>query len=132
MKNRKPHFRPGAPASALVTLATAPNAVARPSGARVALKITESEAARCGLLDRWQAAMQRRRKREQKIKQVLALLNGFISRLLAKAKTEEWSQRELAAKIGIPETTFRRIRGHAVNPLVWLPKIEAAAARLNL
>jgi hypothetical protein len=57
MKIRKTHFRPGVPASALVTPATAPKAVAQPSGARVALKITESEAAKCGLLNRWQAAI---------------------------------------------------------------------------
>ena len=49
--------------------------------------------------------------------------------LVAKAESEQWSQRKLAGKIGIPETTFRRLRAQQVDPFAWLPKIEAAVAR---
>jgi len=94
-------------------------------------RMTESEAAKCGLLDRWEAAMKRRQEREEKKRRIQKLLDKAITQLLEKARAEEWSQRQLAAKIAIPETTFRRIRDRRVNPLAWLAKIEAALSKLK-
>ena len=115
----------------MLTLPTAPNAVAQTGEPLVAFRLTQSEAAKHGLLERWQAAMKRRAKRTQKKQTAFLRLNESLVKLLARAETEEWSQRKLAEKIGIPETTFRRIRANQVNPFVWLPKIESAAFRLT-
>lgn len=114
-----------------MTLETAPKAVAQPQRAVVAFRFTESEAAKYGLLARWQSARQRRQRRDEKRRQAQDRLSSSISRLIAKAEAEQWSQRQLAAKIGVPETTFRRIRDQKVHPLTWLPRIEAALARLD-
>jgi ribosome-binding protein aMBF1 (putative translation factor) len=112
--------------------ASAPKAVAQPQDARVTFRLNQSQAAKIGLLDRWESAMRRRRPRDEKKRQAMTRLNESISRLLEMAKAEEWSQRQLAAKIAIPETTFRRLRSQNVNPLVWLPKVEAALLRLTV
>jgi phosphoglycolate phosphatase-like HAD superfamily hydrolase len=119
------------PPSAPTPLATAPKAVAQPLRARVTFRLAESEAAKYGLLDRWQAAMHRRQQREAKKREAQARLNQSIGRLLELAGAEQWSQRQLAAQIAIPETSFRRIRDEKVNPLAWLPKVETALARLH-
>lgn len=119
------------PPSAPITPATAPKAVAQPLGARVTFRLTGSEAAKFGLLDRWRAAVERRRQREAQKRAALVQFAETVSSLLAKAAAAQWSQRQLAAKIGIPETTFRRIKNQKVKPLVWLPKVEAALASLN-
>ena len=105
--------------------------MAQPSVARVTFRLTESEAAKFGLLGRWQAAFKRRKERELRKAQTQTLLAACVHQLLAKAQREEWSQRQLAGKIAIPETTFRRIRAQRVDPFVWLPKLEAALKLLN-
>jgi DNA-binding XRE family transcriptional regulator len=119
----------------MLTLPSGATAYAPHPGARVAFLLTESEAAKCGLLERWQAAVWRREQRKQKQKQAKRVafltLNENISRLLTKADQEEWSQRKLAGLIGIAPRTFRRIRSNQVNPFIWLPKIESAAFRLT-
>ena len=71
------------------------------------------------------------RLREQKKLEAQTRLNAFIARLLEMASAQTWSQRRLAAKIAIPETTFRRIRDGKVNPLAWLSKVEMALHRLK-
>lgn len=120
---------PGA-ASAVVARATAPKPVAQPQQARVSFQFTESEAAKCGLLARWQSAIRRREARAAKKHLALTVLTDSVSSLFARAETEGWSQRRLAARLAIPETTLRRIRDRQVNPLTWLPKLQAAQRRL--
>jgi ribosome-binding protein aMBF1 (putative translation factor) len=120
------------PDSAPTTLETAPNAVAQPREARVAFRLTESEAGTHGLLERWRLAIKKRQIRQEKRIRDIATLNGCVSRLIIKAEEEGWSQRQLAAKIQIPETTFRRIRDQKVEPLIWLPKIMGAMSKLQI
>jgi hypothetical protein len=114
----------------VLALATAPNAVEQPQRATVAFRLTASEAAKYGLSDRWQAAINRRQLRAQKRKAAAEQLNALAARLVTKAQAEEWSERKFAAKTGIPATTFRRIRAGQVDPFKWLPALRAAAARL--
>jgi hypothetical protein len=120
------------PISAPTTLTTAPKAVAQPQRTRVTFRLTELEAEKCRLGARWRAAMERRLKFNVRMVQARFILNEAIAVLLAKAAAEQWSQRQLAARIGIPETTFRRIRDQQVDAMVWLPKVSAALARINI
>jgi ribosome-binding protein aMBF1 (putative translation factor) len=60
-----------------------------------------------------------------------AELQRSVDTLLTRAQTEEWSQRELARRAGIPETTLRRLRHGKADPLTWLPRIHPALARLT-
>jgi len=119
------------PPSATNTPATAPKPVAQPQRARVTFRLTEPEAAKCGLLDRWRTAMVRRQHRAARKQHAQAQLAEAVSGLVARATAEHWSQRQLAAKMLIPETTFRRIRNQQVDPLLWLPKVAAAVAKLS-
>jgi ribosome-binding protein aMBF1 (putative translation factor) len=119
------------PASALLTRVTAANALPRPLEARARLAITESEAAKIGILDRWRAAMDRRQERQAKKITTTTHLNDCLADLLRKAQAEGWSQRQLALKIEIPDRTFRRIRKQQIDASVWLPKLTAALERLN-
>jgi ribosome-binding protein aMBF1 (putative translation factor) len=107
---------------------SAPKPVAQPSRSTVTLRFTESEAIKHGLLDRWQAVMRRREARAKKIQDASEQLSALVSGLLQRAEAERWSQRTLAKKIGIPETTFRRIRAQQVDPFLWLPKLRATIA----
>jgi ribosome-binding protein aMBF1 (putative translation factor) len=79
--------------------------------------------------------MFRRKQRKEKVEQAKRVafltLDGLVRQLLAKAEQEDWSQRKLAAKIGITPRTFRRIRAGQVHPSTWLPKIESAVFRLK-
>lgn len=122
----------------MMTLQTAPSPVAQPQRAAVRLEITESEAACAGILDRWQAARKRQIEREarnarRRDRQVHAAqeLHESVLRLFQHAEAERWGQRKLAAQIGIPQTTLRRIRAQQVDALVWLPKVRAAINRLT-
>jgi ribosome-binding protein aMBF1 (putative translation factor) len=127
----KRRFNRTTPASAPLTLATAPKPVAQPRQALVTFRLTESQAAKLGFSDRWEAAMQKRRLREQKKMEAQTRLNASMSRLLEMARAQEWSHRQLAAKAMIPETTFRRILNSQVNPQVWVAKLETALSRLK-
>lgn len=120
------------PNSAPVSCEIAPKPVAQPSRSLVAFRLTESQAAKLGLRDRWLAAVKKREMRADKKRQAIDRLTEMVSRLLDRAQEEHWSQRQLAARIQIPETTFRRIRNGNVIAEEWLPKIEAALARLNM
>lgn len=57
-------------------------------------------------------------------------LERSVSQLLARAEIEEWSGRELARRVGIPERSLRRVRAGHVDPLAWLPRIKPALTRL--
>ena len=119
------------PPSAVITPATAPKAMARPSASRVTFRFTESQAAKFGLADRWRAAVQRRQLRDARKQAAAAQLQTAVAGLLAIADAQQWSQRQLTARIGIPQTSFRRIRRNQVDPLLWLEKLSAALVRIN-
>lgn len=58
-------------------------------------------------------------------------LQASVHQLLERAQQEEWSQRELSRRVGIPERTFRRIKDGKVSALAWLPKLQPAVQRLT-
>lgn len=120
------------PPSAVLTPATAQSAIARPSALTVTFRLTESEAEKYGLGNRWRAAMKKREKRQSKKQVAFLTLNATLLRLLDHAQVEQWSRRKLAAKIGIPETTLRWIQRGQADPLVWSAKLQAALDKLKM
>lgn len=122
---------PGA-ASAVMSRKNARGVVAQPSRRSVRLCITESEAAKIGILDRWQAAWQRKAGRAAQKQAVSNRLQNVLKQLSELAQVEKWSQRKLAAKIGLPESTLRDLRkGQSAEPAAMIPKLESALARLT-
>jgi hypothetical protein len=107
-------------------------ALPRPLCARIRLAITESEAAKLGILDRWQAAQLRQAKRALKQAWLAGEFQRSVEALLQRAATEEWSQRKLAMRAGLSFRSWRRIRDRNVNPAAWLPKLRAALEGLHL
>jgi ribosome-binding protein aMBF1 (putative translation factor) len=105
--------------------------MARAREARASLWFTESEASKFGFLERWRVAFQKREALAAEKRRARALFNESVSSLFARAQAGHWSQRRLAAKLAIPETTLRRIRDGKVNPRAWLPKLQAALNRLT-
>jgi len=121
-----------------MTRPTAPNAVAHPQRATVRLEITESQAANIGLLHEWQTAYRkktaratRRARHLESQSKAAAELKNLVEKLLQHAITKEWGQRKLAAAVGIPQTTLRRIRDEQVDSIAWLPRVQAAAHKLT-
>ncbi len=110
---------------------SAHDACAQPSQARVRLALTESEAAKIGLLDRWIAARKRKTKRDARKVGVSMKLQAVLDQLETIARTEHWSQRKLAAKAGLPESTLRKIKRGQTDPRDYLPKLQSAVARLQ-
>lgn len=122
---------PQNPASAVMARRTAHDACAQPSRRSVRLSITESQAAKIGLSARWQAAWDRKLRRDSQKAIVSHRLQDALNQLDAIAESEEWSQRKLAAKVGLPESTLRKIKSGRADSAIWLPRIQAAASKLT-
>ena len=97
----------------------------------MSFRLTEWQAAKLGFQERWEVAVRKREIRAQKKRLATDRLNECVMQLLDRAKSEQWSQRQLASQIAIPETTFRRIRDQKVNAVEWLPKVQTALNRLK-
>lgn len=120
------------PTSAFITRKNAREAVAQPSRRSLRLCVTESEAAKIGILDRWQAAWQRKASRAAQKQAVARQLQDALMNLSALASAKDWSQRKLAAKISLPESTLRDLRnGRSSNPAAMIHKLESAFVRLT-
>jgi AraC-like DNA-binding protein len=102
-----------------------------PSDARIRLSLTLPQAAKIGLADQWHAVLYRRERRARRETEALVELQAIVARLLAHAEKQDWSLRQLAAKLAIPERSLRRARDRQLNPRRWLPILRAAEARLT-
>ena len=56
----------------------------------------------------------------------VAALAGAVARLQAHAESQEWSQRKLAARVGLSWGGWLRCRAGVVSPRAWLPRLAAA------
>jgi hypothetical protein len=54
-----------------------------------------------------------------------------LGRLESLAAELDWSGRQIAERLGLSETTWRRLKAGQLDLAVWLPKLRAAVARLN-
>lgn len=106
--------------------------MAQPFRPTVAFRLTESQAEKYGLGDRWRAALKRRQEIAARKASIQNQLQGAVLRLLAHAEAEQISQREMTRKAGLSWGSFRRCRDGKADPIIWLPKLEAAAARLQI
>jgi hypothetical protein len=58
-------------------------------------------------------------------------LQDALNALETVAHDHRWSQRELARRAGVPQTTLRRIKRGVPVPSEWLPILERARTRLT-
>jgi hypothetical protein len=119
------------PLSAVVSRGIGPNAPGRASGDTARLSITESQAAKIGILDRWQAAHRRNQLRAQKKTAAATELNRAVQTLLQHAESEQWSQRRMAREVGLSWGGWLRCRDGKANPIKWLPRILSAVNRVS-
>lgn len=119
------------PASATLTQENGSDPMNQPSEALVSLPITESQAAKIGLLERWQVARKKVVTRLQRKQDAEVRLKSVVEGLLERAEAERWSQRSLARRSGLSWSGWLRCRNSAVNARTWLPKLEAALKRLK-
>jgi DNA-binding XRE family transcriptional regulator len=61
---------------------------------------------------------------------VATRLQTALNRLEEVAVLRDWSQTKLAKRVGIKESTFRKVKMGRADSALWLPKLEAAVARL--
>lgn len=60
-------------------------------------------------------------------------LSQLVGALQSKAGAEEWSERKLAAEVGLPRITWQRLcRSRDVDTSKWLPRLRHAARRLQV
>jgi hypothetical protein len=98
------------------------------AGIRRALDV--SRLPKSGFVARQIAIHQEFESRQVRKTTVATRLKEVCTRLENVAAGEQWSGRKLAAKIGVKESTFRKIKAGRADADFWLPKLEAAAARL--
>jgi hypothetical protein len=123
--------KPKKRASAVVTRKIGPKPVAHQFRATVAFRLTESEAEKYGLGDRWRAAMKRRREIATRKASFQTQMQGAVLQLLALAESERISQREMTRKAGLSWGSFRRCRDGQADPVIWLPRVHAAIKKVT-
>ena len=124
-------FKRPAPRSAATTRPTVPNGNGPLPRARLTQILAPSHTPNLKLLDKLIAEQRAHDASRQNLLTDSAELSKVIAVLQSKAKAEEWSQRELAAKVGLSKSTWHRIcKGH-VAPAEYLPRLRSAAARLQ-
>ena len=123
-----PAIAPDAPgaASGVLPLSVGPNELGQPFQALARLAITQAQAAKLGLEASWHAAHRRQQARLEKKTAAVAALAGAVARLQAHAESQEWSQRKLAARVGLSWGGWLRCRAGVVSPRAWLPRLAAA------
>jgi len=133
LKTRKSDFTqtPGKPASALLTHPSGAKRFAPPLGARIRASLASSEV-------RIPAILTAHIQRQARFTRQQAAGNALAAELAAAVQGAEslgqegkWSQRKLAAKLGLCPRTWRRIRSLKVNAADWLPKIRSAIPHLK-
>ncbi len=112
-------------ASALLTHPSGAKRFAPPLGARIRASLASSEVRIPAILT---DSIQRQAgfTRQQAASNALAAeLATAVQGAESLAQEAQWTQRKLAAKLGLCPRTWRRIRSLEVNPADWLPKIHS-------
>jgi adenylosuccinate lyase len=93
--------------------------------------MSESEAEKYGLGDRWRAAFKRRQEIIARKSVARVELAGAIAELLKYAEAEQISQRKMAREAGLSWGTYLRCRDGLADPVIWLPRIQAAVHQIT-
>lgn len=117
--------------AAVVTREIGPRPVAQRLRATVAFRLSESEAEKYGLGDRWRNAMKRRQEIADRKADFQTQMQGAVLKLLAHAESERISQREMTRKAGLSWGSFRRCRDGKADPVIWLPRVQAAINKVT-
>ena len=117
--------------SASPSLKSAPRPMERQQSAPVLLTITQSEAAKAGLLTRYKAVLLRRQERRKREASAGDDLQRLISTLIEFAEANGLSRRALLKRAGLSWGSWTRIRDGKVNAVAWLPKLRLAMGRLK-
>lgn len=119
------------PASAVATLKTAHGGLCAGLSAGIGRALSVSRKPKTGFVDRQIAIHQEYQARQQSKVTISNKLQTALDRLQAIAQSKHWSQRELAGRIGIPESTLRKVKRGLAQLENHIPKLEAAVQRLT-
>jgi hypothetical protein len=103
----------------------------RPQDAPVRLTITRPQAAKAGLLARYETVLHRREKRQAREVSIGNELDRLMWALVYFAKSNGLSRRKLLKLVGLSWGSWTRIRDGKVNAALWLPRLAAAVERLK-
>ncbi len=98
----------------------------QPPDARYALFMTAAQAAKAGLLERWQEAHARRFKKIARQAHLKAELESLVKSFDTVVAEHGWSERKMQRESGLNRTAWRRIRAGNHPPKVAILKIQAA------
>jgi hypothetical protein len=119
------------PASAVMTPKSGANPLPRLQGALVSLKITGSQAAKIGLLDRWVIARKKTLSRQKNKTTVTDQVKRVADQILLHAEQENLSKRQFEKQAQLSWRTLHRCRDGQADARAWLPKLEAALSKLK-
>jgi len=117
----------------IMTAETAAKAVPHPLRPGIARALNLSDSRPIPFLARLIDEQKAFESRQQSQVTISNQFQATLDRLAASAQSEQLSQRKLAARIGIPERTFRRLAQGTVSlerAQTYLPKLEAAVNKL--
>lgn len=118
------------PASAVLSRLSGPNRNGPLSRARLAHILAPGYSQKLKFLDKLIAEQKNfEANRAQAAGQSAALVR-IVATVQDKAAREEWSQREVCARLGLTRTSWQRLCAGHVNPAEWLPRLRDAAHRL--
>ena len=133
MKTQQPAFvqEPSEPAFAVLTHKSGATPIAPPFSARIRAILTAPEVRVPAMVTEMIQRQAEFTKRQGNSEALTAELIATVQHLDSLALAKEWSQRKLAAKLGLCPRTWRRIRSLSVNPADWLPKVRTAMCQLK-
>lgn len=102
-----------------------------PSRPRVRLLLTEAEAEKAGLLDRFNAVLRRREARARRNETIEQRLHALLAEMENLAEHRDWSCNQLLTKTGLSWGTWLRLKKGQADARHWLPRLRAALERLR-
>ena len=119
------------PAAAMMTPKSAADGFAAGLRAGIRRALDVSRVPNSGFVARQIAIHREFQTRQTKKSTIATQLKEVCIALEGVAEAESWSGRKLAAKIGITDRTWRRIKSGHADGASYLPWLEAAVARLQ-
>lgn len=125
-------FKPATAAPAVLSRPSGPNRNGPLCSARVAQILAPGHSLKLTFLDQLLAEQKQFEASRAQSAGQFAALSELVAKIQDRATGEEWSQREVCARLGITRTSWQRLCAGQVNPAEWLPRLRDAATRLHL